>query len=51
MDIGWLIVGIIFAVILLFVVIKFIGRCLPKILIVLIVLGLLAYLIIKYFVK
>ena len=51
MSITWLIVGIIVALILLFVIIKFVKSCLPKIVIAVIILGVLAHLAYTYFIK
>ena len=51
LSVWWLIVGIVVALILLFVAIKFIKSCLPRIVIGLIVLGGLAYLAYIYFIK
>jgi hypothetical protein len=46
-----LIIGIGVAIILLFVAFQFIKSCLPKIILVVIVLGVLAYLAYRYFTK
>jgi hypothetical protein len=51
LSITWLIVGIIVTLIVLFVIIKFIKNCLPKIVIGLTILGALAYLAYMYFIK
>ena len=51
MDItGWIIAGVV-GLILLFLVFKFIKNCLPKILLGLLILGVLAFLIFRYFIK
>jgi hypothetical protein len=46
-----LVIGIIVALILLFVIVKIIKSCLPKIVIGLIILGVLAYLAYTYLIK
>ena len=51
MTITVLVIGIIVAVILLFVIAKFVRSCPPKIVIGLIILGVLAYLVYRYFTK
>ena len=50
MDItGW-IIAIVVGLILLFLVFKFIKNCLPKILIALLILGVLGFIIFRYFI-
>jgi hypothetical protein len=51
MSMTVLVIGIIVALILLFVIVKIIKSCLPKIVVGLIILGVLAYLIYTYLLK
>jgi hypothetical protein len=51
MNMTMLVIGIIVALILLFVIVKVIKSCLPKIVIGLIILGVLAYLAYTYLIK
>jgi len=51
LSLTWLIVGIVVALILLFVIIKIVKSCLPKIVIAVLILGALAYLAYTYFIK